>query len=57
MQSENENGTDYHKPEDERIMGPYESDTSWHKAPPIPNGFRIKSKKRGSNFTKSKKRK
>jgi hypothetical protein len=34
----------------------HEVDMSWHESPPTPNGFRIKSKKRGSNFTKPKKK-
>jgi hypothetical protein len=56
MQSENENGTDYVEQRDEftPIWG---CDETWMRAPPTPNGFRKKSKKRGCNFTKSKKRK
>ncbi len=55
MQSENKNGTDYNEPTEE-FMPAWESDISWCKAPPTPNGFRKKSKKRGINFTKKKKR-
>ena len=50
-------GTGYFEEYAEFRQPIHEVDLSWHREPPTPNGFRIKSNKRGSNFTKPKRRK